>query len=124
MPPALIAIINDAPQIVRLLETILHAAGYRTISHPHGAGAVALLDAVQPALLILNIRMEQLHTGWQVLDDLRRDPAFVQLPVLIHSAYPQIAAQVAARDDPYCVLLPLFSEADMLLALIAQLLPA
>ena len=120
----LIAIVNDAPQIVRLLETILHESGYRTISHPHGAGAVALLHAVQPALLILNIRMEQLHTGWQVLDDLRRDPAFVQLPVLIHSAYPQIAAQVAARADPYCTALPLFSELDTLPTLVAQLLPA
>jgi CheY-like chemotaxis protein len=110
--------------MVRLLETILHEAGYCTVTHHQGAGAVTFLHAVRPTLLILNIRMEQLHTGWQVLDNLRRDPAFVQLPVLIHSAYPQVEAQVAARADPYCTALPLFSELDTLPALVAQLLPA
>ena len=122
MEAPLIAIINDAPEIVRVLETILHAASYRTISYHQGTDAVALLRATATALLMLNIMMEQPYAGWHALDDLRRDPTMQRLPILIHSAYPQIEAQVMARADPYCAAPPLFFDHATLPAVIAQLI--
>jgi CheY-like chemotaxis protein len=96
----LIAIVNDTPAIVRVLDTILTRAGYRTISHRRGAGTYTLLLQLQPALLILDIKMEQQDAGWQVLDERRGDPSLTHLPVLIHSADPGVEAQIQARADP------------------------
>ena len=122
MNAPLIAIVNDTPQIVRLLETILHEAGYHTISYRQGAGAVDLLRATTPALLMLNIRMEHPRAGWQVLDELRCDRTLQRLPVLIHSAYVHIEAQVQARADPYCAVLPFFLDHATLPAVITEML--
>jgi CheY-like chemotaxis protein len=118
----LIAIVNDSPVLVRMLATILTRAGYRTISHRRGAGTFTLLQQVQPALLILDIKMELLDSGWQVLDELRGDPAMQRLPVLIYSADPGVEAQVQARADPHCAVLPLFFDHATLPTLIEAMI--
>ena len=118
----LIAIVNDASAQAHLLDLLLTRAGYRTVTHRQRTGAYALLKQTRPALLTLNIKTEQRATGWRVLNDLRRDPTLRRLPVLIYSAAPQIAAQVAARSDPYCAVLPLVFDHDRLPAIIAQMI--
>lgn len=123
MPAPLIMIINDDQQALTLFTLLLENAGYRTVTHTQGAGAYELITQTQPALLILDIQMETRDAGWQVLDDLRRDPATQRLPVLISSGQADVATRVHERGDPRCGVIPLDTGLDALLLRVALWLP-
>lgn len=121
--PPLIMIVNDAPQIRAVFAFLLQSAGYRTATHACHAGAHALIKEMQPALLILDIVMEEHDSGWHLLDELRHDLATDELPVLIHSARTDVAQCMRERTDPWCTLLPFDMRPDSLLTHVQQQLP-
>lgn len=97
----LIAIADDDPDVLDMVELLLAVHGYRTVSTTTAAAVPALIQQHRPALLLLDIRMEQRDSGWRVLDGLRVDLATAQLPVIVCSAEHDVAAHVQQRDDPY-----------------------
>lgn len=123
MSPPLIAIVNDDHHVLSLFTVLLRKAGYRSVTHQRGEGAHTLITQAQPALLILDIVMEQPDSGWQVLDALRHDPATQEIPVLIYSGQTNVAQQVQQRADPRCAVLPFGTGIDVLLTHIRQWLP-
>lgn len=123
MRSPVIAIVNDDREVVTLVSALLRRSGYRTVQYAQGSGVVGLVMQIQPALLILDIKMETPDAGWLVLDELRRDPATRQLPVLIYSVMPHVAEHVQARRDSRCgVLLP-GTDVTTFLTTIRQWLP-
>ncbi len=82
----LIAIVDDDPDTVEMLEDLLRDEGYRTISSLDHGMAVELVRAHQPALLILDLMAGRLYSGWGVLASLHEDEAGQQLPVILISA--------------------------------------
>lgn len=123
MSPPLIAIVNDDHHVLALFTMLLRKAGYPTVTHRQGAGAHELITQNRPALLILDIVMEQPDSGWRVLDALRRDPATQQLPVLIYSGQTNVPEQLQERADRYCGVLPFGTSVETLLTGIQQWLP-
>ncbi len=77
-----IAVVDDDPKLLRLMRRNLEIAGYRVVTALDGYGALSLVEAEDPDLLILDLNMPALD-GWSTLHRLRE---FTWLPVIIVSA--------------------------------------
>jgi CheY-like chemotaxis protein len=82
----LIAVVNDDTAFLNLMNELLSDEGYRTILWIEGDSAFEMVRREQPALVILDIRMEHPEAGWTVLTLIKLDPATAHIPVLIVSA--------------------------------------
>jgi len=101
-----IMIIEDDRAILELLDAILTEEGYQTILWTQGEDAHPLMRATQPALVILDLRLETPDAGRFVLDQMEHDPSTSTIPVIICSGYVPIhgAEAEAFRHKGYRVL--------------------
>lgn len=90
----LVLIVDDEPQIRRLLTVSLEANGYRVLSAASGKEGLVLAAQHQPALVILDIGLPDL-SGQEVLRRLREWSA---LPVIVLSVRDDEKGKVAALD--------------------------
>jgi CheY-like chemotaxis protein len=87
-PPILgakILVVDDAPPNVKLLRLILKDAGYRVLEASNGPDALNILHREKPDVMILDVRMPGM-TGYEVCQEIRRDPEFSTLPVIMVTA--------------------------------------
>jgi two-component system KDP operon response regulator KdpE len=90
----LVLIVDDEPQIRRLLTVSLEANGYRVLSAASGQEGLVLAAQHQPALVILDMGLPDL-SGQEVLRRLREWSA---LPVIVLSVRDDEKGKVAALD--------------------------
>jgi CheY-like chemotaxis protein len=123
METPLIAVVNDDPVFLALMEELLEGEGYRTRSWPGGQGIHALLVRAHPTLLVLDVRMEMIDTGLTVLQTLRLDPATRHLPVIVCTADTAFLKQSGERLMAQgCRLLPKPFDLEELLGLIREMI--
>ena len=79
----LILVVDDDPEIRRLLSFIMESAGLRTCVAASGAEALAHIEEQVPDLIILDIMMDQLN-GFELLTVLRDKK--LMLPIILLSA--------------------------------------
>jgi CheY-like chemotaxis protein/phosphoribosyl 1,2-cyclic phosphodiesterase len=91
--PATILLVDDDPDIVRLLTLTLRPEGYRLLSASDGNTALEIARAVHPDLLLLDWNMPG-RNGLEVCHALRAgsDPDLRDVPVVL------LTAQVGAED--------------------------
>jgi two-component system KDP operon response regulator KdpE len=65
-----ILIVDDEPAMVRLIEQILAAKGYEVLTAGSGQGALKLMFAHHPDLVLLDVVMPGMN-GWQVCSRIR-----------------------------------------------------
>lgn len=82
--PPHILVIDDEPDIRRLLAEILTQRGYQVTTSSSGADGLAQIEKNRPALILLDIMMPEM-TGWDVLRRLREGPNH-DVPVIVLSA--------------------------------------
>ncbi len=79
-----ILVVEDNNVIIELMDRTLGRAGYRVIGCTDSLSYhQALLDE-RPGLIILDILMPG-KTGWEILEELKQDPDFADIPVIISS---------------------------------------
>jgi len=78
-------VVDDEPDVVELLQTILQAAGFEVEVATDGRSALARLLAKPADLLVLDLMMPDLD-GFELLKLLRLDQRAAAMPVLIVSA--------------------------------------
>jgi two-component system, sensor histidine kinase and response regulator len=81
-----IAVVNDDSAFLHLMYELLTDEGYNCWLHTVGATAYDKIREEMPDLVILDIRMDNEESGWQVLDLLRLDPETHEIPVIVCSA--------------------------------------
>ncbi len=86
MAQHLIALVEDDPDILRLLDDLFGEEGYRTLTIPEGVAAHATIAREQPDLVILDLWLERQNIGWTVYDQLRTHAATADIPIIICSA--------------------------------------
>lgn len=118
-----ILVAEDDPDVHVLLELLLAASGYDVQMTRDGAGALEALRASEPVdLLILDVAMPGEYDGLAVTREVRADPAYASLPILLLSARTQaehIDEGMAAGATDY-VIKPF--DTEVLLARIGALL--
>ncbi len=82
---ATILVVDDAPPNVKLLRLILKDAGYRVLEASSGPEALETLRREKPDAMVLDVRMPGM-TGYEVCKEIRHDPEFAALPVIMVTA--------------------------------------
>lgn len=90
----LILIIDDEPQILRALKTILSSSHFRVISASTGEQALALAAAEQPDVIVLDLTLPDMD-GIQVCEQIRD---WTRTPIIILSVRDDEKDKVAALD--------------------------
>ena len=80
-----ILVIDDEPELVKLLDYNLSKAGYLVLSARDGESGLAAARKHAPDAIILDVMMPGLD-GWEVCKRLRQDPSTSALPVLMLTA--------------------------------------
>ena len=80
-----ILIADDEPNIVISLEFLLKREGYEIVVAHNGAEALDRVRAERPDLAILDVMMP-LRNGFEVCQDLRQDPEFANLRIMMLTA--------------------------------------
>lgn len=84
-PNKRILIIDDEPQLLKLLCIMLERVGITPMTAGTAAQGQEILEQESIDLLILDLMLPDID-GYEVLAELRQNPKFDQLPVLILSA--------------------------------------
>src|SRR3954470_11591069 len=90
---AKILVADDDQSLVRTLTWILKENGYDVVTAPGGEGLLERLEEERPGLLLLDIMMPKTD-GLQLLQRLKADDRFRDLPVLMISSMPPEEATV------------------------------
>jgi DNA-binding response OmpR family regulator len=100
-----ILIVEDEPQMLRLLGMTLQKEGYQISAAQSAAAAKAQLQAGIPDLIVLDVMLPDV-SGLDLCQELRRMPTTAAVPILMLSALGQVADKVAglkAGADEYVV---------------------
>jgi PAS domain S-box-containing protein len=75
--------IDDNPEVIELIRKNI-GSDYEVVGQLSGEGAVEMAKKIMPAAITLDIMMPK-KDGWQVLQDLKKDPETEDIPVIILS---------------------------------------
>ena len=89
MPKKILAV-DDERHIVRLVEVNLQRAGYEVVTAYDGREALEKVKAETPDLVVLDVMMPYMD-GFEVLKNLKADPATADIPVIMLTAKAQDA---------------------------------
>src|SRR3989440_102867 len=92
---ARILVADDDQSLVRTLSWILKENGYEVVVAPGGENLLGRLEEERPQLLLLDIMMPKVD-GLQLLQKMKADDRFRDLPVLMISSMPPEEATVKA----------------------------
>src|SRR5256714_10552656 len=90
---AKILVADDEQSLVRTLSWILKENGYEVVVAPGGENLLGRLEEERPQLLLLDIMMPKVD-GLQLLQKMKADDRFRDLPVLMISSMPPEEATV------------------------------
>ena len=80
-----IVLVEDEPNIIEAISFILSRAGWDVTAHANGETALDAIHRVGPDALLLDVMLPG-RSGYDILRDLRADPALAALPVLMLTA--------------------------------------
>jgi len=92
-----ILLVEDDEDIRETLSDILRYSGYEVVGARNGRAALEQLAAMQPPCLILLDLMMPVMSGPEFLTILRADQAAAEIPVVILSAYLNMATRIEAQ---------------------------
>ena len=96
-PPGYLLIIEDDPDILKLLETTLMFKGYRVMTARNGNEGLEVIQKERPAIVIADIMMPKLD-GFGLVHRLRIHPETRDIPVVFITA-----TYVASEDREFAL---------------------
>ena len=81
-----VMIVEDDATTLLLAQFILEQQGYRVVSWRTGHGAYAQIQQRQPQLVLLDLHLEELNAGWNVLQQLRQKGTTKNIPVILYTS--------------------------------------
>lgn len=83
--PGYILVVDDIPDILKLMDATLQFKGYRVVTARDGQEALEIIQEERPALVIADILMPRMD-GFSLLHRIRIDPETRDIPVVFLSA--------------------------------------
>jgi len=96
-PKGYLLVVEDIPDILRLLDATLKFKGYRVVTARNGEEALEVIEKEHPALIITDILMPRMD-GFSLVHRLRLDPRTRTIPVIFLSA-----TYVAPEDKSFAL---------------------
>jgi len=94
--------VDDSPLTLKLIASMLSPAGYEVVTASSGPEALAVVEDVQPDLIILDVMMPEMD-GYQVCRSLRQIPLTAHVPILMLTALDSLENKIkgfeAGADD-------------------------
>ena len=117
-----ILVVEDNPEVLKLLELILRRAGYDVTTAVDGLEAVRLYQQDEPDLVLLDIMLPHMD-GYQVCQQIRRDYQ-TNVPILMLSSLDSPLDMERSREAGATDHIPKPFDKDQLLSTIAEHLSA
>ena len=86
MPSATVLVVDDDPDFVEIMRTILEANDYLVVTAANGEQALAQVKTQHPDLMLLDIMMSTVLDGLNVSEQLALDPTAQFMPVILVSS--------------------------------------
>ncbi len=84
--PALIMAVDDDADFLDIYRHILQRGGYRVACCATPDEAVAAMEEDPPRLIITDLMMDTLHSGFTFARAIRQDPRYGRIPIIIVTA--------------------------------------
>jgi CheY-like chemotaxis protein len=81
---SVILIVDDEQQVLDGVETVLSVAGYECCCCTTAETAISLAKSIGPALIISDINLQG-HSGLEMCEQIKEDPAMADVPVMFLS---------------------------------------
>lgn len=122
MTSNVVLVVDDDPNIRRMIVAALKRDGYSFLEAPNGRDALDLMRSERPDVVVLDLMMPVL-SGWDVLRERMSDAELRRIPVIIVSANrdPEVAHAVS---QGICAFLPKPFDIGALAALVRSCMPA
>lgn len=88
-------VVDDTPDNLRLLSTMLSEQGYKVRKVISGQLALRVVSVAPPDLILLDINMPEMN-GYQVCEQLKADPKTSEIPIIFISALDDVWDKVKA----------------------------
>ncbi|MEL7035696.1 MAG: hybrid sensor histidine kinase/response regulator [Cyanobacteria bacterium J06592_8] len=92
-----ILIVDDTPENLRLLSSMLKEQGYKVRKANQGKQALKAVESLPPDLILLDIMMPEMN-GYQVASSLKSSPKTSYIPIIFLSALNETMDKVLAFD--------------------------
>ncbi|NJL70050.1 MAG: response regulator, partial [Microcoleus sp. SM1_3_4] len=90
-------VVDDTPDNVRLLSTILTEQGYQVRKALNGQRAISTAQELPPNLILLDVMMPEMN-GYEVCAQLKASPITSSIPVIFLSALDDVSDKVKAFE--------------------------
>ena len=118
-----VVLVEDEMNIAEAIRFLLSQDGWRVETLANGATAVDIIRKAAPQLVILDVMLPG-KSGFEILHELRADPAFQALPILMLTARGQARdREMAQMAGVSKFMTKPFSNAEMLEAVRALSVP-
>ncbi|MCG2721623.1 MAG: response regulator [Thermodesulfovibrionales bacterium] len=104
---AKIIIIDDNTDYLFTMETFLKRNGFETLTAEDGKKAMELIQKERPDLILMDIMMEGLFSGFQLSKKLQSDPDLKNIPVIGISG---IGPELGIQKDKHLLLRKYFDS--------------
>jgi adenylate cyclase len=104
MSSAKILVVDDDPDFVEIMRTILESNDYSVVTAANGEQALAQVKAQRPDLMLLDIMMSSVLDGLNVSEQLALDPEARFMPVIMVSSI---------AETPYAHVFPMGEQPHM-----------
>jgi len=104
MSSAKILVVDDDPDFVEIMRTILESNDYDVVTAANGEQALAQVKAQRPDLMLLDIMMSSVLDGLNVSEQLALDPEARFMPVIMVSSI---------AETPYAHVFPMGEQPHM-----------
>ena len=85
MSGATLLVVDDEPEINKLVARIFEKKGYRVLTAVDGQAALERVAAEKPDLVMLDLNLPKVD-GWEVCRRLKGDPATAKIPIIMLTA--------------------------------------
>ncbi|AXI44293.1 response regulator transcription factor [Sulfitobacter sp. SK011] len=109
-----VVLVEDEINIAEAIRFLLSQEGWRVETLANGAAAVDVIRKVMPDLVMLDVMLPG-KSGFEILNELRADPVFADMPILMLTARGQSRdREMAEKAGVSRFMTKPFSNAEML----------
>ena len=94
--------IDDNPDVLQLINNALENSPYKVVGMSDPTKAVEVAKALRPSAVTLDVMMPEMN-GWQVLHQIRSNPATANIPIIILTVLEERSVAHVLGADEYLV---------------------